>query len=56
MYKEDLALNNVQWLICQKSQPNQIKRKLSMCVCPRTPQQWRVYEDQPDYFPLSVEF
>ena len=25
MYKEDLALNNVQWLICYKIQPNQIR-------------------------------
>ena len=24
MYKEDLALNNLQWLICHKGQPNQI--------------------------------
>ena len=24
MYKEDLALNNLQWLICHKSQPNHI--------------------------------
>ena len=24
MYKEDLALNNLQWLICDKTQPNQI--------------------------------
>ena len=24
MYKKDLALNNLQWLICHKSQPNQI--------------------------------
>ena len=24
MYKEDLALNNRQWLICHKTQPNQI--------------------------------
>ena len=23
MYKEDLALNNIQWLICHKTQPNQ---------------------------------
>ena len=23
MYKEGLALNNVQWLICHKTQPNQ---------------------------------
>ena len=22
MYKEDLALNNFQWLICHKTQPN----------------------------------
>ena len=24
MYKEDLALNNLQWLICHKAKPNQI--------------------------------
>ena len=24
MYKEDVALNNLQWLICHNSQPNQI--------------------------------
>ena len=24
MYKEELALNNLQWLICHKTQPNQI--------------------------------
>ena len=24
IYKEDLALNNPQWLICHKTQPNQI--------------------------------
>ena len=24
MYKEDLALKNLQWLICQKTQPIQI--------------------------------
>ena len=24
MYKKDLALNNLQWLICHKTQPNQI--------------------------------
>ena len=23
-YKEDLALNNLQWLICHKTKPNQI--------------------------------
>ena len=25
MYKEDLALNNLQWLICHKTQPTQTK-------------------------------
>ena len=24
MYKEDLALNNLKWLICHKTQPNHI--------------------------------
>ena len=24
MYEEDLVLNNLQWLICNKTQPNQI--------------------------------
>ena len=24
MYKEDLALNNLQWLICHKTKPNHI--------------------------------
>ena len=24
MYKEDLALNNLRWLICHKAQPNHI--------------------------------
>ena len=24
MHEEDLALNNLQWLICHKTQPNQI--------------------------------
>ena len=24
MYKENLALNNLQWLICHENQPNQI--------------------------------
>ena len=28
MYKENLALNNLQWLICHKSQPNQTKTSL----------------------------
>ncbi len=25
MYEEDLALNNLQWLICHKTKPNQTK-------------------------------
>ena len=25
MYQEDLALNNLQWLICNKTKPNQTK-------------------------------
>ena len=29
MYKEDLALNTLQWLICHKTQPNQTKPKIS---------------------------
>ena len=24
MYKEDVALNNLQWFVCYKTQPNQI--------------------------------
>ena len=28
MYKQDSALNNQQWLICQKTKPNQIKQSL----------------------------
>ena len=27
MYKEDLALNNLQWLICHKTKPNQIREE-----------------------------
>ena len=30
MYKEDLALNNLQWLICHK--PNQTKSNQSVCI------------------------
>ena len=25
MYKEDLALSNLQWLMCHKTQPNQLR-------------------------------
>ena len=32
MYKEDLALNNLQWLICHKTQLNQIIYILYICI------------------------
>ena len=32
MYKEDLALNNQQWLICYKIQPNQILYISYVCI------------------------
>ena len=28
MYKEDLALNNLQWFTCHNTQPNETKRKV----------------------------
>ena len=28
MYKEDLALNNLQWLICHKTKPSQLFRRI----------------------------
>ena len=28
MYKKDLALNYLQWLICQKNKPNQTKSSI----------------------------
>ena len=31
MYKEDLALNNLQWLISHKTKPNQIL--CIQCIC-----------------------
>ena len=31
MYKEDFALNNLQWLICYKTKPNQ-SYTLDMCI------------------------
>ena len=27
MYKADLALNNLQWLICHKNKPNQVSSR-----------------------------
>ena len=32
MYKKDFALNNIQWLICHKTQPNQIMYIYYICV------------------------
>ena len=32
MYKEDLALNNLQWLICHKTQPNQTNPLLCLMI------------------------
>ena len=32
MYKEDLALNNLQWLICHKTQPNQTISNVSKLI------------------------
>ena len=31
-YKEDLALNNLQWLICHKTQPTQIIYISYICI------------------------
>ena len=33
MYKEDLALNNLPWLICHKTQPNQTKLLYGRLYC-----------------------
>ena len=32
MYKEDLVLNNRQWLICHKTKPNQTKPNIGVAV------------------------
>ena len=32
MYKEDLALNNLQWLICHKTKPNQTPVHTNICL------------------------
>ena len=32
MYEEDMALNNLQWLICHKTQPNQIIYINYICI------------------------
>ena len=45
MYKEDLALNSLQWLICHKTQPNQ-KKSCTRCI------EWAVNIDKTvGYFP-----
>ena len=33
MYKEDLVLNNLQGLICHKTQPNQAYKPFSLSLC-----------------------
>ena len=38
MYKQDLELNNLQWLICYKIQPN----KTIIAITPRSTLTWRV--------------
>ena len=32
MYKEDLALNNLQWLVCHKTKLNQIVNIQYICI------------------------
>ena len=32
MYKENLALTNLQWLICHKTQPNQTKTQFYVYI------------------------
>ena len=32
MYKQDLVLNNLKWLICNKTKPNQTIQKNNFCV------------------------
>ena len=32
MYKKDLALNNLQWLMCHKTKPNQAKPNASQMM------------------------
>ena len=33
MFKIDLALDNLQWLICHKTKPNQTKQNNFLCSC-----------------------
>ena len=57
MYKEDLALNNLQWLICHKTKPNQTKsyiliymykkdvvlNNIQYFICYKTPPNQNIY-------------
>ena len=59
MYKEDLALNNLQWLTCHKTQPNQMDRLIDqvgrvfangpgdLCLIPGRviPKTWKIVLD-----------
>ena len=35
MYKQDFALNNLQWLICYKTKPKQNKGVILMLIIPQ---------------------
>ena len=51
MCKEDLALNNLRWLICHKTQPNQIIYLIYMYKedLPLNNLQWLIYhKNQPN--------
>ena len=47
MYKEDLALNNLQWLICHKTQPNLNKKVLIFLI-------YRITKLQYDLFNIVI--
>ena len=32
MYKQDLVLNNLQWLICHKTKPNLLRNYISLVI------------------------
>ena len=44
MYEQDLTLNNLQWLICQKTQPNQTKPNESLMKDKTSPNKYPVYD------------
>ena len=33
MYRDDLALNNLKWLICHKTKPNQTNPNIRIFIC-----------------------